>query len=180
MSTPPSSGRPAIHGLILGAATGARELDAVELRRVLEGVAGAGFDPRATERAGGRLAGVSWRGQLLKGSDRLAPAEVHYLRHVVVAREWPAGTSLQEYVGGIQAVILDPASAVLTSRYQGAWQLTVVRRSGPLRGPNGFAWVLVDYRVQTGHWVTAYQPGEGLQVLQRPTREGIRWLRRPS
>lgn len=172
--------RPAIDGLILAAATGARELDAAELQWVLERVAWAGFDPQAPERAGGRIAGVPWRGRLLKGSDRLAPAEVHYLRHVVVAQEWPVGTSLQEYVGGIRDVMRDPDSGVLTSRYQGAWQLTVIRRSGPLRGPNGFARVLVDYRVQTGHWVRAYQPAEGLQVLQRPTREEIRWLRRLS
>ncbi len=165
---------------ILAAATAVRELGGADLQRVLEHVAQAGFDPYSMEKVGGRVAGLLWQGRVLTGNDRLPPAEVHYLRHVVVAREWPLGTSLPEYLRSARDVIRDGRSGVLTSRYQGAWQLTVVRRAEELQGPDGFGWVLVDYRVQTGHWVTVFQPADGLRVLQRPTREDFRWLRQPQ
>jgi hypothetical protein len=163
--------------LIVEAATGARQLTPDEVQRVLERVAAAEFDPSALERARGRLAGQIWRGAKLAAGTMLSPAEAHYLRHVVVGQEWPTGLSLQEYVESIRSVILDPSSGVAVSRYQGAWQLSVLRRSESLRGPHGSEWVLVEYRVATGHWVTAFQPSPGLLVLQDPSRTDVRWLR---
>ncbi|MBI4492882.1 MAG: hypothetical protein HY690_08835 [Chloroflexi bacterium] len=165
--------------LILEAATGARELSPDELQQVLEHVAQAGFDPAPNVPAVG-LAGVVWEGRALKGRDRITNAERHYLRHVNLGHEWPAGTSLKAYLASIQAVITDGRSGVATSRYQGQWQLTVVRRSQDLRGPDGFEWILVDYRVVIGYWVTAYQPRDGLRVLHSPGRGDVRWLRRPT
>jgi hypothetical protein len=166
--------------LILEAATGARQLTPEELQRVLGHVAAAGFDPSALERARGRLAGQIWRGVRLAAGTMLSPAEAHYLRHVVVGQEWPSGLSLQEYVESVRSVILDPSSGVAVSRYQGTWQLSVLRRSQSLRGPHGNEWVLVEYRVATGHWVTAFQPTSGLLVLQDPSRTDVRWLRQPG
>lgn len=180
MTTPRGTGPAEVDRLILEAAAGERKLTRAELRRVLEHVAQAGFDPNARERVRGRLAEREWQGTVLRGGDRLPPADVHYLRHVVAGREWPAGTTLVAYLGSIGAVVLDPRSGVLVCRYQGAWQLTIVRRSHELRGPQGSDWILVDYRLETGHWVTAFQPPNGLRVLRRPTRGDIRWLRRPS
>lgn len=174
-----NQGRPlsAIDRLILEAATGARRLPRSELLQVRAQVARAGFAPGAQARAGGALAGILWQGRPLTGSDRLTPAEVHYLRHVVLKREWPNGTTLQDYLHGIAEVVLDPTSGVLTSRYYGAWQLTF--DSGRLRGPEGYEWVLVDYRVELGHWVTPFQPGQGLLELRSPQREEVRWLQQP-
>lgn len=130
--------------LILEAATGTRRLTAAELQRVLAHVARAGFDPNAMERVRGRLAGAVWQERLLAGRDMLPPAELHYLWHTVVRQEWPAGISLGEYIASIRRVLLDRGGGVFTSRYQGSWQLGVVRRSGELRGPRGWAWVLVE------------------------------------
>lgn len=180
MTTPP--GRPPSEAdrLILAAATGVRELTPDELRRVLEHVAQAGFDPNARERARGLLAGLEWQGRAVRGRDMLSPSEAHYLRHVVKVQEWPSGTTLQAYLDSIRAVVLDPRSGVLTCRYQASWQLTVVRRSAALQGPLHLDWILVDYRVAMGHWVTAYQPVQGLLVLQAPVRTDIQWLRRPG
>jgi hypothetical protein len=165
--------------LILAAARGSRRLARRELQRVLEHVAQAGFDPAARERARGRLSGIVWQGRTLQGDDMLSPAEVHYLGHVILRQEWPAGTDLAEYIESARAIVLDRASGVFSSRYQGAWQLGVVRRSGNLRGPLGSDWVLVEYRLATGHWTTVYQPARGLQELQEPRRSHVRWLRRP-
>jgi hypothetical protein len=166
------------HRLILDSAVSGRRLMRAELRRVLEHVALSGFDPNAREQARGRLAGIVWQGRSLRGSDLLPPAEAHYLQHVVREQSWPAGTSLQEYVESIRRVILDDSSGVFTSQYQSTWQLGIVRRSGMLRGPTGHNWVLVEYRVATGHWVTAYQIAQQPQP-QDPRRDLLRWLRRP-
>lgn len=174
MTTPPDLNR-----LITDAAIGVRRLTRDEIQSIVEHVARGGFDPNGREQAGGRLAGVHWLGQTVLGRDWLRPAEAHYLRHVVVRREWPLGTTLQDYVASIARVVLDPRSGVLVGHYQGAQQLTVLRRSHELRGIDGAAWILVDYRVAIGHWVTAFQPDAGLAVLRRPERGGVRWLRRP-
>ncbi|HEY8446290.1 MAG TPA: hypothetical protein VIL01_04215 [Thermomicrobiales bacterium] len=135
---------------------------------------------RKRERARGELAGVIWQGQELRGSTMLPPADRHFIKHVMLRREWPDNTALDDYLASIQEVVHDPASGVATRRYEGrAWQLTVVRRSGSLRGPAGHEWVLVDYRVETGHWTTAYQFSEDPTTELRRKAEEFRWLRRP-
>jgi hypothetical protein len=160
----------AVAALIDMAATGARRLTPDELARVLAHVAAAGFDPDARERAGGRI---------VRGSDLLTPADAHYLRHVAVRGEWPSDTTVQMYIACIRETILDPRCGVTTSLYQGTRQLTLIGRSDVWRGTNGFGWILVDYRVATRHWVTAYQPEDELNELNSPRREDLRWLRQP-
>lgn len=169
----------AIHQIILDAATDpARQLTATELARVLRHIAGAGFDPLALERVRGNLVGViGLNGTIIERGDRLLPVEIHYLRHVIAQREWPAGTTLAAYVASIPRIVTDPESGILVCQYQGAWQLTLVRESHQLRGPDGHRWLLVDYRLQTGHWTTAHQLVHGLSSLGPPRREQIRWLR---
>ncbi len=171
---------PSVADLITMAATGARRLAPDELRRVLEHVAQAGFDPNAREKARGRLAGVMWQGNVLKANDLLNPLEVHYLRHVLTRREWPTGTTMEAYAESIRDTILSPYCGVAASLFQGVRQLTVVSHSGPWRGPNGFDWILIDYRAGTGHWMTAFQPREGLAALDDPKRRGVRWIRSPT
>ncbi len=60
--------------LIKVAGLGLRELTPAELKRVVEQAARAGFDPEGKERAGGRVAGLVWKGKTLKGSDMLPQA----------------------------------------------------------------------------------------------------------
>ena len=164
--------------LILEAATGVRSLAPDELIRVRGHVAAAGFDPARNVLAAG-LTGEIWEGRILTGRDRITSAARHYLRHVVRGQEWPAGTTLAAYEESVRGLLLDPRSGVLTSRYDQQWQIGVLRRSGELRGGQGFEWTLVEYRVGVGYWVTAYQPREGLRVLLSSRRSDVRWLRRP-
>jgi len=169
-----------IDRLILAEASGARSLSSWELRRVLEHVAQVGYDPTAAEQVRGRLAGRSWRRRVLTGKDRLPPAEVKYLWHVVTRQEWPRRTTLQGYVDGIHQLILDPTSGMFTNRYQGVWGLGIIRELRELRGLRGFEWVLVQYRLGWGHWTTAFQPELGLRELDEPEWSDIRWLRPPT
>ena len=108
----------------------------------------------------------------------LPSAEAHYLRHVINNQEWPEGTTLADYVTTIRQVVQDLASGVLLSRYQDALQVGFMRRAGALRGPGGFAWVLVEYRVGFGHWTTAYQLD--LEALYHPRRSDMHWLIEPQ
>lgn len=171
---------PSPHQLILAAATAARPLSTGELAWVLAHIAAAGFDPDARERVRGELTGMAWRGRLLVGRDRLPPAERHYLKHVRYRREWPDGFSLPAYLLSVRAIILDPDSGVFTSRYQGAWQIGIVRETRDQRGPEGHGWILVEYRLELGHWVSAHQLAGGLADLGTGQRTDLRWLRRPN
>lgn len=168
--------------LILEAATGVRELSDDELQRVLEHIAQAGFFPAPNAKAGGRLAGLTWQGRTLTGGDRLPPAEVHYLRHVVARREWPTGTTLEDYLGSGREAVLDPTSGTLASQLHALyWHLTIVRRSGRWQGPQGYEWMVVEYRVELGHWVTIFQLQHGLATItDDPERHRQRWLRQPT
>ena len=100
---------------------------------MLRHVAEAGFDRGALERVRGELVGVIWLGMALRGSDRVSPADRHYLKHVVKRREWPAGTNRAGYLDSLRRVILDLSSGVFTSIYQGAPQLGVIRETHELR-----------------------------------------------
>ncbi len=172
-----TGGEPTAHRILREIARAGRRITAAELAEVRRQAASAGFPPNALERAGGRAAGVTWQGRQVSASDRLPPAVVHYLRHVVKRPEWPAGTSLAGYISSIERVVLDPSCGVLLSTYQGELQVSFVGRAGILRGPDGQPWIVVEYRLATGHWVTAHQIT--LRDILSPKRVIIQWLRRP-
>lgn len=173
----------AVHRRILAAATDpARLLAEEELARVVRHIAGAGFDPHALERARGNLVGaLRPNGEGVAPRDRLGPGEIHYLRHVVVGREWPDGTTPEEYFSNAASIVRDPSSRIFASRYQGVWQCGFIAKNVLPWGPQGKAWIIVDYRLSTGHWTTVFQWGHGPENLADPIldarREELRWLR---
>jgi hypothetical protein len=166
--------------LIRDAAAGARVLTPGEIQEVLGHVAAAGFDPAAREAARGPLRGLIWDGQPLTASTRIPADARHWLLHVRVSREWPDGTTLSGYVRSLQSVVLDPESGVFVNSYKGELSLGVIRNSHDLRGPGGYAWVLVQYRVATGHWITGFQPADGLDEITKADWGRVVWLRRPT
>lgn len=163
--------------LIKVAGLGLRELTPAELKRVVEQAARAGFDPEGKERAGGRVAGLVWKGKMLKGSDMLPPGEAHYLRHVVDQKEWPEGTTLEEYYQSLEEVIRDDNSGILISRFSGEWQAGFLGYSGSWRGEKGYNYIWVDYRISTRHWVTGLQLSDLKIILDSARRTEARWLR---
>jgi len=163
--------------LILEVASRGRRFTYTELQQIVEHIVQERF-PSTTGRARG-VTGLEWEGRILKGSDRITSAERHYLRHVVKGLEWPTSTTLGDYLQSIREVVRDPASGVFTSRYRGKWQVGFIRRTYNLRGPLGAEWVMVEYRPDIG-WTTAYQPKEGLEILQDPMRDNLIWHRRPE
>ncbi len=145
--------------------------------------AGARSAGRVRSRAdgAGRRA-VGWlvlAGAYTQGADRLTSAEVHYLRHVVAKAEWPRGTTFDEYLASVRAAIPDARNGVLTSKYQGAWQLAIRVPFGQLAWPR---WLRLDSGRLSGR-VRAlgdrFSAGERTAGLQSPRRSDLRWLRRP-
>jgi hypothetical protein len=161
----------------------ARALAPGELQRLLAHVARAEFPPRlqAIARIG---QGLSYGGRILRAGDVLPTDEQHYVKHVLAQQEWPAGTTRAQYLDSIREVILDPTSGVLVNLYSGrAWHLTILRRSGSLRGPKSGGWVLVDYAVGSsaspGHLLTVFQVADGPRyvTISALRRQQQRWLR---
>ena len=151
-----------------------------ELTQILDHVARAGFDEQAREAARGPLRGQMWQGQPVIGSTRLPPAVRHWLLHALVNREWPVGTTLAGYIDSLRRITLDPDSGVFVNTYQSEISLGIMRESRELRGPGGHAWILVQYRVSTGHWTTGFQPEDGLEEITKPDWGQVRWMRRPT
>ena len=110
----------------------------------------------------------------------MPPDVRHWLLHVVVRREWPDGTTLAAYVESLRAVILDPDSGIFINWYARDLSLGFIRESREFRGPDGYDWVLVQYRVSIGHWTTGYQPRDGLGDMSGSDWGRIAWLRRPT
>lgn len=68
-------------------------------------------------------------------------------------------------------------AASLPAYPRGELQVGIVGPSGAWRDPGGQAWILVEYRVGLGHWVTALQID--IQDLASPRRSDLRWLKQP-
>ena len=130
---------------------------------------------------------MRWDGRELRRGEAIPAAQEHYLKHVRFFGEWPEppGVSdaarLPAWIDNLREVVRDPTGGLLLSRYQDkGWGLAVVRQSRELRGPGGFDWVVIQYRLETGHWVTAFQAARGLDYFDEPSWQDKRWLRPPT
>jgi hypothetical protein len=150
-----------------------------EIQLIRHHVARAGFDPDALERVRGRGAGIRWRGRTLRGRDMLPPAEVHYIRHVLSRPEWPRGTTYEQFLASVRKTVLDDDSGVFLSQYQERWQVGFLGESRELRGPLGKEQILIDFRLQLDHILTAHQISLE-DLLAQQHRTGFRWLRTPT
>ncbi|HLI51199.1 MAG TPA: hypothetical protein VKU87_05345 [Thermomicrobiaceae bacterium] len=157
-----------------------RSLTAREVQAVVEQVAMAGFDPERRINAPREIAGLVWEGQQVEAGERIAVNAAHYLKHVVLQREWPDGTTLATYEADAIRIARDPRSGVFVSSWQGQRTVGVIGFLATACGLRGSGWILVEYRVAMGHWVTVFQPVNGLRYIDRPGRARLQWLRHPD
>ena len=143
-------------------------------------VAQAGFDSQQTFSADRRVDGLRRaNGQIIQIGDQIANDELHHLRHVVARAEWPIATSQRQYEASLRELASRLRVGILVSEHGlFGWQVAVVGRSGRWQGPSGFEWMLVEYRVSTGHWATGHQLRDGLAFANERGRK--RWLRLPT
>ncbi|GIV63923.1 MAG: phage minor head protein [Chloroflexota bacterium] len=167
-----------VSDLIRVAGIGLRKLEDDELQRIVQHVAKVGFNREHTIIVKPEMAGIIWKGKLLKAGERLQADEWHFVKHVLVRREWPDGTSLDDYLQSLRMVIQNSESGIMVSRYQGTyWQVAFVLRSGKYRGIGGSDFILVEYRDGYGFWVTGFQPVD-LQKQLLSYRSDVQWLRK--
>jgi len=171
---------PLAHRIINDLAATGRPATDQEITIIRQHLAAAGFDPNAREELGGRRTTELWKGKELKGSDRLPPLEVKYIRHVLHKDEWPPGTTIDEFERSVREAVLSPDGGVFLSRYKGEQGVGFVARSGSWRGPSGLNWILVDYRLAQGHIMTAYQVATLAEITGHEQRSEMRWLRLPK
>lgn len=178
MGAAKNAGQYSVSDLIRVAGLGLRKLDDHELQEIVQRVAKVGFNREHTSLVKPEMAGIVWRGKSLEVGERLPTDEWHFVKHVLVRREWPEGTSLDSYLDSLRAVIRDPESGIMISRYQGTyWQVAFIMRSGEYRGVSGSDFILVEYRDGYGFWITGFQPVDWQRQLQS-YRSDIRWLRK--
>lgn len=127
---PGGGGEPPAHRVINDLVATGRPATDAEIALIRQHVAAAGFDPNAREKAGGRAAGLLWKGKQVKGCDMLPPLEVKYLRHVRGIPEWPLGTTIEEFERSIRDIVAFSDTGVFLSRYKDLQQVGFVGRSG--------------------------------------------------
>lgn len=173
-----NAGQYSVSDLIRVAGLGLRELSDDELRKIVEKVAKAGFNREHTSLVKPEMAGLVWKGKPLEVGERLPADEWHFVKHVLARQEWPEGTSLDEYLESLRAVIQSSESGIMISKYQGIYrQIAFVANSGQWRGVGGSDFILVEYRDGYGFWITGFQPVD-LQKQLHVHRSDIRWLRK--
>lgn len=165
-----------VHALVASGDAATR----AELEVIRTAVARAGYHAGSLTKGGVRAAGTLWQGRLLTGSERLPVGDIHYIRHVLKAQEWPLTTTYSTYVASLRDAILAPDGPVVLDVVAGTPRLTFFAPSGRSRGPGGGNWILVAYGVDYGYWTSGYQPRlEPEEHRQHFIGGASRWLLSP-
>jgi hypothetical protein len=168
-----------VNDLITEIAESGREATDDEITRIRVHVAGVGFEPGGWTKAGIPIAGLSWEGHIVRSSDRMENAIVHFLRHTVAQREWPEGTTLDEYIASLRQATQYADGGITLERQHQQWRLSFISRAYGAAGPDSGGWILVGYPLEYGYWSTGFQPEFGLRHVILNTAEGERWLCKP-
>jgi len=99
--------------------------------------------------------------------------------HVEDNLEWPRGTTPDEYLESLRAVVLDERSGLYLEYSEDDLDWTVyvvgrVRRAW--YGPASAGWVVVIFNADRSLWVTGFQPERGIDYVT--DRDGF-WVRSP-
>lgn len=112
--------------------------------------------------------------------DRLDQREAKYLKHVVARGEWPAGTTVDDYMASLAQVVRGETSGVYLERDANSWKVTFVVRAPRRPGARGGDYIIVAFLPEKDRWLTGFRPTEGLTQITRRTPTGeARWLKRP-
>ena len=107
-----------VDALIAGLVEECRRATDAEVRRIVEHVGQAPFASRPV-RVDRRLWGLTYGGQRLGRESRLPSLEAHLLKRVYVERQWPEGTTAEQYVADLHRAVRHPQAELWTYRYRG-------------------------------------------------------------
>lgn len=175
---PPSFDLSALIDDLIATDRDATDDEIVLIRQV---VSSAGFDPNAISRVRGPLVGVTFERRVLARGDTLPNDAWHYAKHVVGGREWPAGTTISQYVSSLRQAIIAAANPILLDAIHGVPRLTLFGPAGASSGLEDREWIVVGYDVHYGYWTTGYQIPNDPEAHRANTMQiGLtRWLCAP-
>ena len=165
--------------LIKFASLDLRPLTSVEIGKISNHVARAGFPKNLYQRVTAQFTGIKLNGKPLNKGESISVGEAHYVKHVILQKEWPIGTSISQYLASLAEVISDLKSSIFISRYHDQLQIGFIGGSKQWKGPDGHDIILVEYRVNIAGLVTGYQPEDIQEILKNKNRTDLKWLRNP-
>jgi len=139
------AGKYSVDDLVRVAGLGLRELTPKEVNTITRYIAQGQFEPNGKQRVVNLLSGQVWDRRKLEKGDMVEPGVIHYLKHVVVEKEWPSETNYEQYVQSLKDIIENPKSGIFVSKYNEAWQVGFIGESGKWQGDGGFSHILVEY-----------------------------------
>lgn len=102
-----------------------------------------------------------------------------YRTHVEEDRQWPDGTTADEYLSSLRDVVLDPRSGIYLADARSGlgWSLYFVGRvRRAWRGPAGSNRLVVIFNGERHSFITGFQPDDDDAYVER---QGGFWLHRP-
>ncbi len=170
----------AISALIRDIGESGRDITDEELQRLRTYLAAVSLARPSVARVDDGAGGLMWEGHILKGGDWMPRLAAKYLKHVMLNREWPDGTTIEEYAESLAEAVQDPTGGVYVERDEDTWKVTCVARSHRWTGRHGAAYIVVAFLPAKDPWLTGFQPDRGLRyITQDQLRTSGRWLRRP-
>jgi hypothetical protein len=118
-------------------------------------------------------------GRFIRTGDLIDARRIKYFQHTVRDEQWPSGTSFEEFIESLVAVVDDDRGGVLVDRRPKGWRLTFSGRSGNWQGIYGGPVIIVMYDCADDGFVTAFQTDRGFAYVEGNEQlvDGV-WLRR--
>ncbi len=144
-----NSGTMSVNEMLKKAGSGKITLTPDEVSQVTEYIARVGFDTIENVLIQNKYAGLVVDGKVLRQGEKVSTGVVHYAKHVLLQKEWPKGTSYQQYIADIEKVILDKVSKIVLSLYANSEPQAMIFKE--IRDND---YCVIIYRVNRNKWMT--------------------------
>jgi hypothetical protein len=144
-----------------------RQASNEELERILGHVAKATFSSRPLP-VDERLWGILYQGEVLDQESRLPSVEGHLLKRVYVERQWPAGTTVEEYVTDLHRAARHPQARIWTYWHAGSPCVGILSPSHVENVPEPQAYIVVVYDARFSRIRTGFQ-ASGVDSIPAPS-----------
>lgn len=156
---------PAVNDLILDLIATARQATPEEVADIVAHVAQAPFATYLARVPNKLRRLLAKRGMTLPA--KLPSLEIHLLKRVHDERQWPIGTTADQYVADLHQAVSHPDVQVWTYRYFGQPFAGFLAPSHVQSSPKPEAYIFVAYSPMHGTITTGYQASDASQVFDR-------------
>lgn len=156
MREPVTTDEQMIDALILSLVAADRQATDAELDRIVAHVARAPFSTRPVRTTRWLRERLAQAGITIE-QTRLPSVEVHLLKRIHLERQWPVGTTADNYLAGLHRAVEHPAAQVWTYRYYAEPYVGVLAPSHLQDVPSPQPYIFVAYNPRYGTITTGYQ-----------------------